>query len=100
MYCDHAMDINLAETLAPMERRSNRLTPAEGNAYRRRLFALGLTQNAAAKKIRVKSGPFSTWIRGGYTSARNRKKLDALLAREESKQSVPAVARPRAAAVS
>jgi hypothetical protein len=69
-----------------MPRRNNRLKPAESNAYRTRLFALDLTQNDAARMMRVKSGPFSRWIRGEYTSARNRKKLDTLLAREEAKR--------------
>lgn len=77
---------NVAETLAPMPRRNKRLTIPESNAYRARLIALGLTQNDAAGKIREKSGPFSRWIRGEYTSAPIRKKLDALLARLEAKR--------------
>jgi hypothetical protein len=69
-----------------MIRPNNRLTIGEGTAYRRRLMALRKTQEWAALKIGKKPGPFSRWIRGEFASAPNRKKLDALLAREEAKE--------------
>jgi hypothetical protein len=65
---------------------NTRLTVDEGAAYRRRFAALGKTQEWAALKIGKKPGPFSRWIRGEYASAPIRKKLDALLAREERKR--------------
>jgi hypothetical protein len=69
-----------------MPRLNNRLTFEEGTEYRRRLIALGKTQEWAALKIGKKPGPFSRWIRGEFASMPNRKKLDALLAREEAKR--------------
>jgi hypothetical protein len=73
------------ETLPPIPRFNNRLTGGESTAYRRRIGALGKTQEWAALKIGKKPGPFSRWIRGEFASAPNRKKLDTLLAREEAK---------------
>lgn len=84
--------------IAPMPRRykprrprpNTKLTPAECNAYRARIFAIGQTQEWAALKIGKQPGPFSRWIRGEFASAPNRKKLDALLAREEAKRGLSA----------
>jgi len=74
-----------ATVIHPMPKSHKRITAEQTNAYRARIFALGWTQNEAARRIKKDQGLFGRWLRGELASEPMRKRLDALLAREEAK---------------
>lgn len=59
-------------------------TSRERDAYRRRIRALGWTQNEAARRIGKDPGLFSRWLRGALASAVIRGRIDAALAEAEA----------------
>jgi len=63
---------------------SKPLLVKETHMYRRRIKALGWSQNEAARQIGKAPGLFSRWMRGEFSSAPIRLALDARLAEAEA----------------
>lgn len=63
---------------------SKKLLVKESTAYRRRIKALGWSQNEAARQIGKAPGLFSRWMRGEFSSRIIREALDARLAEAEA----------------
>lgn len=63
---------------------SKPLLVKERLAYRRRIKALGWSQNEAARQIGKAQGLFSRWMCGEFSSAPIRLALDARLAEAEA----------------
>jgi hypothetical protein len=72
-------------TLQPARHPSKKLTAREAADYRRRIKALGWSQNEGARQIGKDPGLFSRWLRRQLSSGVIRQLVDARLAETEAK---------------